>query len=120
MSNISKIHQDKQPVRRHFIAEWLQARGMSAMDLLGALNDPDRPMELSEVDKSQVYRWLKGQLPHSSMQLRIKDALGLDDPADLLREPDNDWFSQFFKDRSDDEIERMKVLLETAFPKKRA
>jgi len=120
MGNVSKIHQNKQPVRRHYIGEWLQARGLSPMDLLAALNDPERSMEFGEVDKSQVYRWLKGQLPQPAMQLRIAEALGLDSAGDLLREPDDDWIIHFFKDRDEEEIARMKILLETAFPKKRA
>lgn len=120
MTNITKIHQGKQPVRRHYIAEWLEVRGMSPMDLLAALNDPERSIDLAEVDKSQVYRWLKGQLPHPPMQLRIKEVLELDDAGDLLRPPENDWFAQFIKDRDEDEIARMKLMLETAFPKKRA
>lgn len=119
MPNVSKIHQDKQPIRRHFLAEWLEKREMSAMDLLNALNDPERSMDFNAIDKSQVYRWLKGQLPHPQMQLRIVEALGLDDAGDLLRSPEDDWFNQFFKDRTEDEIERMKQMLEAAFPVKK-
>lgn len=91
---------------------------MTPPDLLDALNDPDRFSDLQQIDKSQVYRWLKGQLPHPPMQKRIADALGLDAPTDLLRHPDDDWLAKFFRDRDSEEIERIKKTLESAFPRK--
>lgn len=117
MANVSRIHQNKRPVRRHFIAEWLEARGMSPPELLEVLNDPERSMEHTEVDKSQVYRWLKGQMPHPGMQVRIALALGLDDPGKLLRPPEADWISEFFENRSREELERIRKTLEAAFPR---
>ncbi|MAU20648.1 MAG: hypothetical protein CMH13_08960 [Martelella sp.] len=120
MPNVTRIHKDKQPIRRHYIAEWLEARDMSPMELLAKLNDPERPMDLAEVDKSQVYRWLKGQLPHPAMQARIAGALDLeDDPSRLLRSPDIDWMTHFFEGRSREEVERIRATLEAAFPKQK-
>lgn len=119
MTKIEKIHQGKQPVRRHYIAEWLEHRGLSAMDLLELLNDPDRSSEYAALDKSQVYRWIKGQLPQAAMQARIAAALGLPDPAKLLMPPEMDWMNEFFQDRSTEELSRMRAILEAAFPKKR-
>lgn len=53
-----------------------EVSGKSAMDMVEGLG----------VDKSQVYRWFKGQTPHATMQKQIADLFGID-AADLLREP---------------------------------
>lgn len=91
---------------------------MTAADLLDGLNDPERFSQLGYVSKSQVYRWLKGQMPNSSMQERIAAALGFeDDPSKFLSSPDIDWMSDFLRDRSEEELKRIKVTLENAFPK---
>lgn len=118
MVKLTRIHQNKQPIRRHFLPEWLEAKDLDATDLLDLLNDPDRPMDLNEVEKSQVYRWLAGQMPGPAAQKRIMDALGEDNPEALLRHPTNDWVSKFLDGRSQDEIQRIKDTLETAFPKR--
>lgn len=116
MAKISKIHQGKQPVRRHYIAEWLDAKGMTPVDLLNTLNDPERSMDLTEVDKSQVYRWLKGQLPHPSMQGRISGALGFaDEPEKILQDPTIDWLYQFFRDKTDEQKEAAITVLKLFF-----
>lgn len=115
MASVSRIHPGKQPVRRHFLNEWLEAKGMKPMDLLDALNDPDRMSDLPIIDKSQVYRWLKGQLPQAAQQKRIAQAIG-QEPEDLLRHPIDDWLAKFFSDRTREEAERAKKMLEAAFP----
>lgn len=95
---------------------------MDPMELVMALNEADTAR--AAVDKSQVYRWLKGQMPQAEMQLRIAGALrivdletGEPDPAGIFRDPTNDWFTKFFQDKEPDEIERAKKLLELTFPK---
>lgn len=118
MAKETRIHQNKQPIRRHFIAEWMEEKDISPVELLELLNDPDRSSEYPEIDKSQVYRWLKGQLPQPAMQKRIAAALGFDDdPGALLRPPEMDWISEFFKERSLDELQKIRTVLETAFPR---
>lgn len=114
------IHQGKEPVRRHFLKEWLDDKGMTPTELLEALNDPERSMDLPGIDKSQVYRWLKGQMPQKAMQVRIAAALEMKDPAELLRAPQDDWLTKFFEERSLEEKERARQMLEAAFPKKSA
>lgn len=96
---------------------------MEPMELLNQLNDADT--SLPPVDKSQVYRWLKGQMPQPHMQIRVAGALqifdletGDPDPEGILRHPDQDWFARMTKDRSDDEIKRLKQMVELAFPPK--
>lgn len=116
---ITRIHQSKQPIRRHFLNEWLASKGLKPADLVEMLNDPDRSMDLEEIGKSQVYRWLGGQLPQPATQLRLADALGIE-PEALLRHPDDDWVARFMDGRSQDEINRIKATLENAFPKKDA
>lgn len=121
MTNIANIHKGKTPVRRHFFAEWLEARGMKPMEFMNAWNElhPDQI-----IDKSQVYRWLKGQLPRPESMLRIAAILHLEhedgspDPDALLRHPDNDWFARKLKGRPREEIERIKQVIDAAFPDK--
>lgn len=119
MAKLARIHQNKQPIRRHFLNEWLAAKGLDAPQLVDLLNDPDRSMDLNEVEKSQVYRWLKGQMPHAAQQERIAAVLEID-PEALLRHPDDDWVAKFMKDRDAEEIQRIKNTLENAFPKRDA
>lgn len=88
------------------------------MDLLRALNDEERSINLAAIDKSQIYRWLKGQLPQEEMQVRIAGVLDLDDPAQLLRPPEADWLMKFFEKRNADERARIRQMLEAAFPEK--
>lgn len=115
MAKVAKIHQGKQPVRRHYLAEWLEARQLTPMDLLEKLNDPERPMELNEVDKSQVYRWLKGQMPQPAMQKRIADCLDMEDPGQLLRNPTDDWLARFFDDKTEKQKEAAIQMLKIWF-----
>lgn len=94
---------------------------MTPPELIEILNDPDRwGDDYKPIDKSQVYRWLKGQMPQAAQQVRIARALEMENPSDLLRDPLDDWFAKFFRDRNRDEMERMKQMLEAAFPRKRA
>lgn len=94
---------------------------MTPPDLVEALNDPDRwGDDYKPIDKSQIYRWLKGQMPQAAQQIKIARALEMENPADLLRDPLDDWFAKFFNDRSRGEMERVKQMLEIAFPHKKA
>jgi hypothetical protein len=111
----------KTTFRRHFLREWLEARDMEPTDLVRVLNEPE-DME-TPIDKSQVYRWIKGQLPHGQTLTRIAAALellnfetGEPDPELLLAHPSQDWIARKFKDRDHQEYERMKQMLDLAFP----
>lgn len=107
MKKLAQIHPRKQPIRRHFIEEWMLARGLKPADLVEQL----------DTDKSQVYRWLKGQLPHPEMQERVA-ALFEIEPEALLRHPDDDWIARFFHNRSEEERARIKQAMELAWPPK--
>lgn len=90
---------------------------MTPVDLLNSLNDPDRNMEFGEVDKSQVYRWLKGQMPNPGMQLRLAAVLGFEgEPERILQHPTIDWLSEFFRERTEAETEKAIQMLKLMFP----
>jgi len=95
---------------------------MEPMDLIRALNDA-ATMDQGEIDKSQVYRWLKGQLPHGPTLMRIAATLDLTDPTTgepnpemLMAHPAQDWITMKLQGRSRDEVERLKSLIELALP----
>lgn len=107
MAEITTIHAGKQPNRPHFIPDWAERRGLSQAELgreLGA-------------DKSVVSRWFKGSTPSLDWQLRLAALFGVERES-LFRHPDDDWLARFFRGRSLEEIEKMKQMLELAFPKR--
>ncbi len=104
---ISQIHKGKQPNRPHFIAEWAERRGYANQAELA---------EALDADKSVVSRWYNGTSPSKEWQRKL--ALLFDCERDgIFRHPDDDWIAKFFRDRSADEISRMKQMLEAAVPK---
>lgn len=107
MSDITTIHKSKQPRRPHYIAEWAEARNLNQADLARELG----------ADKSVVSRWFNGTTPGIEWQEKLA-ALFNCEPEALFRHPDDDWLAKFFRDRSRTEIEKMKQMLELAFPKK--
>lgn len=123
MPRTTRIHKGKATTfRRHFLREWLEERGMEPMDLVHALNEsePDH-----FIDKTQIYRWLRGQLPHAKTQVRIAAALSLTDPETgeptperLMHHPAHDWIARKFQGRDMEEIERIRRMVDIAFPDK--
>lgn len=108
MSEITRIHKGKQPRRPHFIPEWAEARSLTQADLARELG----------ADKSVVSRWFNGTTPGLEWQEKLA-ALFYCEPDALFRHPDDDWLSQFFRDRSREELERIKLMLEAAFPRQK-
>lgn len=107
MNEITRIHRSKQPRRPHFIQEWAERRNLSQADLAREL----------DADKSVVSRWFSGTTPGLEWQEKLAGLFHCD-PEALFRHPDDDWVSKFFRDRSQEELERMRTMLEAAFPKK--
>ena len=109
MTDVTKIHKSKQPRRPHFIQEWAELRGLSQSDLARELG----------ADKSVISRWFNGTTPGVEWQERLSDLFHCE-PESLFRHPDDDWLSKFFRDRSREELDRMKLMLEAAFPRKKS
>lgn len=111
MAQVTKIHAGKTPVRRHFIVEWSERRGIKQADLQRATG----------ADKGTVSRWFaKGVIPSETHIDAVAAALQLDDVASLFRHPDDDWIAKLFRDRNEEERERMRQMIEIAFPRKSA
>lgn len=105
--SVDRIHKGKQPRRPHFIPDWAEARGYtSQVELAEALG----------ADKSVVSRWYNGASPGEDWQQKLA-ALFSCEPESLFRHPEDDWMARFFRDRSMDELKRMKQMLEAAFPR---
>ncbi len=66
-------------------------------------------------DKSVISRWYGGATPGEEWQTKLADLFGCDREG-LFRHPDEDWLTKFFRNRSKEEVERMKKMLEAAFP----
>lgn len=107
MSNITTIHGKKQGKRPHFLIEWCEKRGISKAELA----------KETGADPGQVTRWFQGSTPSEPWQYILGDFFGCGREG-IFRHPDDDWIAKFFKDRSAEEIERAKAMLEVAFPKK--
>lgn len=94
----------------HYIAEWATHRGMERADIIRELG----------VDKSNVSRWFTGRaLPSADYLRRLAALFHLDDVNALFRHPDDDWMTQFFRERDDEERKRIKQALELMFPPRR-
>ena len=105
MSEVTKIHKSRQPKRPHFIGEWMEKRGIIAAELAAEL----------DVDKSVVSRWLSGSTPGESSQEKLAAYFGCE-PEALFRDPDEDWIVRMFRNRSQEEKNRIRAIVEAAFP----
>lgn len=103
------IHSLNSPNHRHYIVEWADHRGLRQADITAEIG----------VDKGTVSRWFSGTIPSDQWIMRLAEMLGTTRDG-LFRDPHDDWFVQFFRDRSDEERERARVMLEAAFPIKKA
>lgn len=105
MKKIATIHTSKRPPRIHFIDEWLEHRELSQAEVVREL----------DVNKSTVSKWCKGDLPSEKYLLALAEFLRIEPPA-LFRHPLDDWMTQFFVDRSAEQLARMVDTLKAAFP----
>lgn len=105
------IYEKLQPNRPHYIKEWAEKRGLRQVDIATEL----------DTEKSVVSRWFNGSTPSRDYQMKLaalfmadNDALD-PDPALIFRHPDDDWLRRFMQERTQDEIRRIKAMLEAAF-----
>lgn len=103
MTQVTKIHQGKTPVRRSFyIREWTKHRNMKQADLVRELG----------VDKGTVSRWFKkGMIPREE-HLAALAALFHTDVAGLFRDPADDWLRRLFVGTTKEERERIAKIVE--------
>jgi len=107
LTRTDQIHGGKTPVRRHYLPERAEARNLSQAEIARELG----------VEKSTVSRWFAGTVPDSKNLDRLAALLHLDEPADLFRDPSDDWMTRFLRGRNEDEVDRIRATLEAAFPK---
>ena len=107
-TKVTRIHQDKNPRRIHFIAEWIKKRGMKQADVVRALG----------VDKGTVSRWCRGDMPENKNLGPLIDFLDLEDPIDLFRHPNEVWIRKLLEGRSTEEIEHIKESMTVTWRKK--
>lgn len=105
----------KKRFKTHYIPEWAEHRGLhSQAELQRAL--------LKEVgvtvDKSTVHRWYqKDTMPQKDHQAALQALFKIDSPSGLFTHPHDDWLARLFKDRSEEERQKMLETLEFHFPK---
>jgi hypothetical protein len=109
---LTQIYARRTPRRPHYLADWMERRHISRKDLIEDLG----------VDKGQVSKWLDEEKPTTpgpdwAAKLGAYFSTEGADPVDIFTHPDNDWMMRFFEGRRLDEIERIKLTMETAFPR---
>jgi transcriptional regulator with XRE-family HTH domain len=107
MSNISKIHNSKTPIRIHFIPEWAEKRNLKQADIVREIG----------ADKGLVSKWFRGVLPGPEYLDRLAALFGTDRPG-LFRHPDDDWITQFFIDKTEEQKEKAISMLKIMFEEK--
>ncbi|HEY8066591.1 MAG TPA: helix-turn-helix transcriptional regulator [Methylosinus sp.] len=107
MGNMVTIHADKAGPRVHFIAEWLEHRGLSQAEIVRELG----------VNKGTVSKWCSGALPAEDNLRALAAFLELE-PVELFRHPQDDWLTRFFMNRSTEQLKQMVATLNAAFPRK--
>lgn len=108
MNNLTRIHTDKNPPRRHYIVEWAEHRQLSQADISRELG----------VNKGTVSKWFGGAVPRDDWLQPLAELLNTT-PDGIFRDPQEDWITRFFRERSAEEKQRAMQILEAAFPPKR-
>jgi transcriptional regulator with XRE-family HTH domain len=107
-TTVTRIHQNKTPRRIHFIAEWLDKRGLKQAHAVRALG----------VDKGTMSRWCRGDMPENKNLGPLIDFLQLEDPIDLFRHPNEVWIRKLLEGRSAEEIEHIKESMTVTWRKR--
>ena len=106
MPRPSKPIPGNRDLRFHYIPEWAEHRAFRQSDIARELG----------VDKSSVFRWFEGNLPAEKHLVALADLFNCEITS-LFRHPDDDWLSAFFKSRTQEERDRLRALIDIAFPK---
>jgi hypothetical protein len=106
---LHEIYARRQPRRPHYLRQWMERRHIeSQADLAEAI----------DADKSVVSRWLDEHAPTTpgiEWQQKLGAFFGTEeDPADIFRHPDDDWFSRLVQHNSQERIEQAKKILQAA------
>jgi transcriptional regulator with XRE-family HTH domain len=101
---VERIHRSKQPHRPHFIPEWAERRGLRQTDIVDEIG----------ADKSLVSRWFGGATPTEDYQEKLGELFGCGREG-IFRHPDDDWLTQFFRNRSIEDVKKAKNMLEAVF-----
>jgi hypothetical protein len=105
------LHQ-RQPRRPHYLAKYMERHGVRRTEIIGATG----------VDKASLSKWLapvRPATPSPEWANRLGEFFErYGGPVDIFVDPDVAWFARMIQGRSPDEVERMKKMLELAFPTK--
>jgi transcriptional regulator with XRE-family HTH domain len=104
MNNVTPIHTDKTPVRVHFIVEWAEKRNLKQADIVREIG----------ADKGLVSRWFQGTVPKPEYLEKLAALFGTDIHG-VFRNPEDDWLSKFFRDKTDEQKERAIEMLQILF-----
>jgi transcriptional regulator with XRE-family HTH domain len=104
---MGKVIPSKQPCRPHHIPEWVETLDLTQAEFAEEIG----------ADKGLVSRWYSGTSPGRGWQKKLAEFFNCE-PESLFRHPDDDWIARFLRGRDKPEIERIKTVLESAFPKK--
>jgi transcriptional regulator with XRE-family HTH domain len=111
---LAQIYANRQPRRPHYLPHLMERYGVTRGEIVEALG----------VDKSQLSRWLdenRPSTPSPEWARKLGEFFGKGhDTVDIFTDPDVDWMSRLLQGRSADEKERIKAMIEAAFPAKRA
>lgn len=112
---VEAIYAKRQGRRPHYLARLMERYNVERRQMLE---------EIDGLDKSLLSRWLdedKPSTPSPDWARKLGEFFGQGgDPVDIFADPDLDWMARFLQGRDREEVDRMKKMLEAAFPAKRA
>lgn len=114
---LEEIFQKRQPRRPHYVGRLMELRNLTRSQMIE---------DLAGLDKSILSRWLDEADPSTPGKMWTKKlgeyfAVPPDyEPVDIFADPDIDWLYRLLRNRSAEEKDRIRAMIEAAFPVKRA